>query len=139
MLAAEAGAAVERSPDDLREVGNYVAALEHGIGRLKTLPLSLRLLREIHAQLMEGVRGDRATPGQFRRSQNWIGPAGCTLANANYVPPPPAELMQALDAWEKFLLDRTLPPLAQVALAHYQFEAIHPFLDGKPARLVPAG
>ena len=130
LLAAEAGAAVERSPDDMREVGNYVAALEHGLGRLKTLPLSLRLLCEIHAQLMEGVRGDRATPGEFRRSQNWIGPAGCTLANANYVPPPPAEMMQALDAWEKFLLDRTLPPLAQIALAHYQFEAIHPFLDG---------
>lgn len=130
VLAAEAGAAVERSPDDLREVGNYVVALEYGIDRLKSLPLSLRLLREIHARLMEGVRGDRATPGEFRRSQNWIGPAGCTLANASYVPPPPAEMMQALDAWEKFLLDRSLPPLAQIALAHYQFEAIHPFLDG---------
>jgi len=130
LLAAEAGAVMEHSPDDLREVGNYVVALEHGIDRLKSLPLSLRLLCEIHARLMEGVRGDRATPGEFRRSQNWIGPAGCTLANASYVPPPPAQMLQALDAWEKFLLDRSLPPLAQIALAHYQFEAVHPFLDG---------
>jgi Fic family protein len=130
LLAAEAGAAVERSPDDLREVANYVAALEHGIRRLKTLPLSLRLVKELHARLLQGVRGDRAAPGKFRRSQNWIGPAGCTLANASYVPPPPEELMDCLGLWEKFLHDRELPPLVQMALAHYQFEAIHPFLDG---------
>lgn len=130
LLAAEAGAAVERSPDDLREVGNYVAALEHGIRRLKKLPLSLRLVKELHAHLLKGVRGDRATPGEFRRSQNWIGPAGCTLANASYVPPPPEELLDCLSRWEKFLHDRELPPLVQLALAHYQFEAIHPFLDG---------
>jgi Fic family protein len=130
LLAAEAGAAVERSPDDLREVANYVAALEHGIHRLKTLPLSLRLVKELHAHLLKGVRGDRATPGEFRRSQNWIGPAGCTLVNATYVPPPPEELMGCLGKWEKFLHDRDLPPLVQMAMAHYQFEAIHPFLDG---------
>jgi Fic family protein len=130
LLAAEAGAAVDRSPDDLREVGNYVTALEHGIRRLKTLPLSLRLVKELHARLLKGVRGDRATPGEFRRSQNWIGPAGCTLANASYVPPPPEELMDCLSLWEKFLHHRELPPLVQIALAHYQFEAIHPFLDG---------
>jgi Fic family protein len=130
LLAAEAGAAVARSPADLREVGNYVVALEHGIERLRTLPLSLRLVRELHARLMEGVRGNQATPGQFRRSQNWIGPPGCTLADATYVPPPPGELMAVLGAWETFLHDTSLPPLAQVALAHYQFEAIHPFLDG---------
>lgn len=130
LLAAEAGAVVQRSPDDLREVGNYVAALEHGIERLKTLPLCLRLVREVHAKLMQGVRGDHATPGEFRRSQNWIGPAGCTLNDARYVPPPPDALMDCLGAWEKFLHDRSLPPLAQIALAHYQFEAIHPFLDG---------
>jgi len=130
LLAAEAGAAVERSPDDLREVGNYVAAMEHGIRRLKTLPLSLRLVRELHARLLKGVRGDRATPGEFRRSQNWIGPAGCTLANATYVPPPPSELMDSLSRWERFLHDREWPPLVQIAMAHYQFEAIHPFLDG---------
>jgi Fic family protein len=76
------------------------------------------------------VRGDRATPGEFRRSQNWIGPAGCTLANATFVPPPPDRLMDCLGAWETFLHDDTLPPLVQAALAHSQFEAIHPFLDG---------
>ena len=130
LLADEAGAAVERSPADLREVGNYVVALEYGLKRLKALPLSLRLLRELHDQLMRGVRGDTATPGEFRRSQNWIGPAGCTLSNATYVPPPPSELMPALGALETFLHDRSLPPLVQIALAHYQFEAIHPFLDG---------
>jgi Fic family protein len=130
LLASEAGAVVERSPADLREVANYEVALEHGIERLKTLPLSLRLVRELHARLMKGVRGDRATPGEFRRSQNWVGPPGCTLSNATYVPPPPHEMMQALGDWEKFLHEKSLPPLVQVALAHYQFEAIHPFLDG---------
>ncbi len=130
LLAADAGAAVDRSPEDLREVANYVVALEHGIERLKRLPLSLRLVKELHAKLMEGVRGDVATPGEFRRSQNWIGPAGCTLDNASYVPPPPDELMDCLGGWEEFLRDRTLPPLVQVALMHHQFEAIHPFLDG---------
>lgn len=130
LLAAEAGAAVERSPEDLREVGNYVTALEYGIRRLKKLPLSLRLIRELHGKLMTGVRGNLATPGEFRHSQNWIGPAGCTLANATYVPPPPEEMMACLGQWETFLHDRSLPPLVQVALAHYQFEAIHPFLDG---------
>ncbi len=130
LLASEAGAAVERSPDDLREVANYVAALEHGVARLRTLPLSLRLIKEMHAKLMKGVRGEVATPGEFRRTQNWIGPAGCTLANATYVPPPPDELAACLGAWETFLHDRTLPPLVHAGLAHSQFEAIHPFLDG---------
>jgi Fic family protein len=130
LLAAEAGAAVARSPEDLREVGNYVAALEHGIARLKTLPLSVRLVRELHEKLMTGVRGDHATPGELRRSQNWIGPPGSTLAQATYVPPPHDEMLNDLGAWEKFLHDETLPPLVQTALMHYQFEAIHPFLDG---------
>jgi len=130
LLAAEAGAAVERSPDDLREVANYVVALEHGINRLAKLPLSLRLVRELHAKLMKGVRGDVAMPGQFRRTLNWIGPAGCTLADATYVPPPPDRLIGCLGTWEQFLHDRSLPPLVQAAVAHYQFEAIHPFLDG---------
>jgi Fic family protein len=130
LLAARAGAAVERSPDDLREVANYVSALEHGIRRLRDLPLSLRLLREIHDRLLRGVRGDHATPGAFRRTQNWIGAPGSTISTAAYVPPPPHELMDCLSALEKFLHDRTLPPLVQIALAHYQFEAIHPFLDG---------
>ena len=130
LLAAEAGAAVERSPEDLREVGNYVVALEYGIERLKTLPLSLRLVREIHEKLMTGVRGQHATPGEFRRTQNWIGRPGATLAQAAYVPPPPDSLGENLSAWEKFLHDQMLPPLIHAALAHYQFEAIHPFLDG---------
>lgn len=130
LLAAEAGAAVNRSPADLREVGNYVAALEYGISRLETLPLSLRLVREMHEYLMRGVRDDVATPGEFRRSQNWIGPAGCTLQEATYVPPPPSELMMCLDSWERFLYEDSLPPLVHASLVHAQFEAIHPFVDG---------
>ena len=130
LLAAEAGAAVGRSPTDLREVGNYVTALEYGLERQEALPISLRLVREIHECLMRGVRGDMATPGEFRRSQNWIGPPGCTLNDATYVPPPPSELTSCLDAWERFLYDDALPPLVQIALVHSQFESIHPFLDG---------
>jgi Fic family protein len=130
LLASDAGAVVERSPDDLREVGNYVAALEHGMSRLESLPLSLRLIRELHEKLMRGVRGDHATPGEFRRSQNWIGLPGCTLNNASFVPPPVEMLMDCLGQWEDFLHDHSLPPLIQVGMLHYQFEAIHPFLDG---------
>ncbi len=130
LLAAEAGVPVEQSPDDLHEVANYVVALEYGVKRLRALPLSLRLVRELHEKLMAGTRGKHATPGEFRRSQNWIGSPGCTLANASYVPPPTSELMDCLSAWEKFLHDRSLPPLVQAALLHYQFEVIHPFLDG---------
>ena len=130
LLAAEAGAVVERSPADLLEVGNYVVALEHGIARLPSLPLSLRLVRELHEKLMCGVRGDTATPGEFRWSQNWIGRPGCTLSDATYVPPPPDHLMECLGAWETFLHDDSLPPLVHAALAHSQFEAIHPFVDG---------
>jgi len=130
LLANDAGAVVNRSPDDLREVGNYVTALDYGIKRLNTLPLSLRLIREVHEKLMEGVRGDHATPGEFRKTQNWIGPAGCTLQNATYVPPSPDLLMDCLGTWEQFLHVQTIPPLAQAGLLHYQFEAIHPFLDG---------
>jgi len=130
LLAAEAGAHVDRSPDDLREVGNYVAALEHGMKRLPELPLSLRLVKEMHAILMTGVRGEHATPGEFRRTQNWIGAPGCTLREASFVPPPPETLLEHLGAWEDFLHDSDLPPLISAALMHYQFEAIHPFLDG---------
>ncbi len=130
LLASEAGATVERSAEDLREVGNYVAALEYGVKRLKKLPLSLRLVRELHEKLMRGVRGDQATPGEFRRTQNWIGPPGCTLANATYVPPPPDELMNCLAEWEQTLRQAESPPLVHAALIHGQFEAIHPFLDG---------
>ena len=100
-----AGAVVERSPADLREVGNYVVAPEYGLRRLETLPVSLRLVRELYERLMRGVRGDIATPWEFRRSQNWIGLPGCTLEDATYVPPPPTELMPCLDAWERSLYD----------------------------------
>ena len=117
--------------DDVREVRNYVAAMEYGIERVRTLPLSLRLVREIHARLMKGVRGDVATPGEFRRSQNWIGPSGSTIETAPYVPPPLEHLDDLLADWEQFLHERNvLPDLVQCAIMHEQFEAIHPFLDG---------
>ena len=130
LLAAEAGAKSAADSADLLEVANYVTALEYGLDRLGTLPLSLRLIREVHERLMRGVRGDAATPGEFRRSQNWIGPSGCTLNDASYIPPPPDELMGCLDALERFLHEDNLPVLVRAALAHAQFEAIHPFLDG---------
>jgi Fic family protein len=130
LLAAEAGAVVDRSPEDLREVGNYVVALEHGIARLKVLPLCVRIVRELHEKLMTGVRGHQAAPGRFRTVQNWIGRPGSTPASASFVPPPPDEVEGCLAAWEKFLHESELPPLITIALAHYQFEAIHPFLDG---------
>ena len=116
---------------DAREVFNYVRALDYGLARVKSLPISLRLLRELHGILMEGVRGEIMTPGEFRRSQNWIGPAGCTLETATFVPPPVDEMRASLGALEKFIHASTdLPTLARIALVHYQFEAIHPFLDG---------
>jgi len=122
---------VQQDPDDVREVRNHVSALEHGIRLLKKLPLSLRLVREVHARLMWGVRGEYATPGEFRRSQNWIGPGSSTIETATYVPPPPEELMDVLGAWEKFINRRdVMPDLVQCALMHEHFEAVHPFLDG---------
>jgi Fic family protein len=119
-------------PDsDVREVHNYVAALNYGLERLKTLPISLRLIRELHEKLMQGVRGGNLTPGEFRRTQNWIGPAGSTIMTATYVPPPVDEMNQALSDLEKFIHTETdVPALARAAMIHYQFEAIHPFLDG---------
>jgi Fic family protein len=130
LLAAEAGAVVDRSPEDLREVGNYVVALEHGISLLGKLPLCVRLVRELHKKLMADVRRHHATAGHFRITQNWIGRPGSTLATATFIPPPPGEVEPCLAAWEKFLHESELPPLVTIALAHYQFEAIHPFLDG---------
>lgn len=116
---------------DVKEVHNYVRALEYGLQRLETLPVSLRLIRELHARLMEGVRGEHATPGEFRRSQNWIGPPNCTLNEAPFVPPPVPQMHEALDAFEKYLHSNDVyPPLMRLALIHYQFEAIHPFIDG---------
>jgi Fic family protein len=114
---------------DVGEVVNYVAAMNHGLEQT-ALPLSLRLLREIHGLLLERSRGKESTPGEFRRTQNWIGPAGCTLATATFVPPPPHLLLNLLGNLEKFLHDATFPPLIHVGLIHAQFETIHPFLDG---------
>jgi Fic family protein len=118
-------------PHDVEEVHNYVRALEYGLERLEEFPLSLRFIREIHARLMEGVRGQEMTPGEFRRRQNCIGPPRCSLAEATFVPPPVPQMREALDAFERFLYDNLgLPPLVRLGLIHYQFEAIHPFLDG---------
>ena len=121
LLAAEAGVVVDRSPDDLKEVANYVVALEYGISRLKKLPMSIRLVRELHRKLMTGVRGHNAAPGEFSKIQNWIGAPGSLIANASYIPPPPGEVQSCLAAWEKFLHESNLPPLITIALAHYQF------------------
>jgi Fic family protein len=110
---------------------NYVAAMKHGLGRLASLPVSVRLIREIHAKLLEGVRGSHLTSGELRRTQNWIGPSGCTLNEASFVPPPPAEVPDSLGALERFLhTEDSLPLLIKIGLAHAQFETIHPFLDG---------
>jgi Fic family protein len=130
VLQFEIDAAGQDVPKDVEEVVNYVQAMNYGIERLKTLPLSLRLIREIHAELLKGVRGASRSPGEFRASQNWIGAAGGNLSNAVFVPPPPFEMKEALDNLEKFLHDDSLPVLIQCALAHAQFETIHPFLDG---------
>ena len=115
--------------NDAREVANYVVAMEHGLARLRDgFPLSVRLLREMHGLLLAGVRGQHRSPGELRSSPNWIG--GSTLDNAVFVPPPPDALGDVLSDWERFLHERELPLLVQLALAHYQFEVIHPFLDG---------
>jgi Fic family protein len=122
----------EPSPaSDVKEVLNYVRALEHGIGRLEQLPISSRLICEIHGILMEGVRGGHATPGLMRTSQNWIGSPGCTLMEATYVPPPVPEMKQCFSDLERYIHSNPQEPaLIQCALVHYQFEAIHPFVDG---------
>jgi len=118
-------------PKDVEEVVNYIHAMNYGWERLKDLPFSLRIIREIHAKLLEGVRGGDRTPGEFRRSQNWIGHAGCTLATASFVPPPVYEMHHALDNLEKFLHETmSLPVLIHCGLSHAQFETIHPFIDG---------
>lgn len=118
-------------PADVVEVANYVRALDYGLERVKTLPVSLRLMRELHERLMAGVRGGQVTPGEFRRSQNWIGSSDSNPRQAAFVPPPVPEMEIALDRLEKYLhAADTYPPLIRLALIHYQFEAIHPFLDG---------
>ncbi len=114
--------------EDVQEVSNYIGALSYGVDRLSTLPLSLRLIRESHERLVHGTRGDQKAPGEFRRSQNWIG--GSKPSDAMFVPPPPHELPDILSAFEKFLHSAEYPILLKVGLAHAQFETIHPFLDG---------
>lgn len=131
LLLFEASEMAEASTSDVREVFNYVSALEEGRALLKELPVSMRLIRAVHRKLMEGVRGQHRTPGEFRTSQNWIGPPGCTLNEATFIPPPVPEMKNALSELEKFLHEKpAFPPLVRLALIHYQFEAIHPFLDG---------
>jgi len=117
-------------PNDIEDVVNYVRAMNYGLGRLKAFPMSLRLIREIHGELMRGVRGGDKNPGEFRKSQNWIGPSGAGLSRATFVPPPVHEMNVALGDLEKFLHDDSLPVIVQCALVHAQFETIHPFLDG---------
>jgi len=131
LLAAEAQLFEQNLPRDVDEVINYVRAMNHGLARLAELPVSVRLIREIHAELIRGVRGGRLQPGELRTSQNWIGPAGCTLNTATFVPPPHHAVPAALGDLENFLhASDDLPPLVKIALAHVQFETIHPFLDG---------
>ncbi|MDR3536024.1 MAG: Fic family protein [Acetobacteraceae bacterium] len=131
VLSAEAQVLDPLQPRDVDEVLNYVAAMNLGLDRLATLPVSVRLFWEIHARLLHGVRGSRLTPGELRTSQNWIGPGGCTPNEASFVPPPPHEVPNALGALEQFLhADDSLPLLVKIGLAHAQFETIHPFLDG---------
>jgi Fic family protein len=116
---------------DVEEVVNYVRAMELGLQRLASLPLSTRLIREMHAMILAGVRGQQRQPGELRTTQNWIGSQGATIETAAFVPPPPVELGGLLDDLERFVHEEPLlPPLVQAALVHYQFETIHPFLDG---------
>jgi Fic family protein len=116
---------------DAREVHQYIQAMEYALNRLQELPMSLRLIRETHAVLMAGVREGYAAPGEFRTVQNWIGAPGSPISEARFVPPPPDEMRQCLYDLEAYLqTDNTHPPLVRLGLIHYQFEAIHPFLDG---------
>lgn len=131
VLEAEAKMHNPERPSDVHEVLNYIDAMNYGLERLTTLPLSVRLIREIHARLVLGVRGHLLQPGEIRQSQNWIGPEGCTLNDAIFVPPPPDMVIKCLGDLETFIHDDTaMPPLLKIALVHAQFETIHPFLDG---------
>jgi Fic family protein len=131
LMSYEALGVINPDRPDVLEVANYVTALEHGLKRLVVIPVSTRLMRELHERLMRGTRGEHLTPGEFRRSQNWIGPPGCLLKDATFVPPPETEMKEALSDLEKYIhAESHLPPLVRMALIHYQFEAIHPFLDG---------
>lgn len=129
LLKAEARIEDSGIHSDVDEIQNYIKAMNYGLERLETLPLSLRLIREIHEELLSGVRGEGKNPGAFRKSQNWIG--GRSVETASYVPPPPHELMPLLHNLENYLHDETPSPvLVKAGMAHLQFEAVHPFLDG---------
>lgn len=131
LLEAEAAIHDADRPSDVSEVINYVNAMNHGLKRLGEIPISVRLIRELHEKLMHGVRGKHANPGELRRSQNWIGPGGSTLRDALFVPPPPHEVERLLSDLEKFIHDESdIPALLKIGLIHAQFETIHPFLDG---------
>ncbi len=131
VLAAEAEIFAPDRPKDVGEVINHVRAMNHGLRRLDELSVSVRLIQEIHAELLQGVRGSDRTPGKLRTNQNWIGPNGCTLGEAIFVPPPYQEVPRQLAALEQFLrTDTELPLLIKIGLAHAQFETIHPFSDG---------
>ncbi len=131
LLLFEAANPANEATGDLREVANYVQAMDYGIRRLEQLPVSLRLIRELHERLMRGMRGAEKAPGEFRRVQNWIGPPGTPISGSTFVPPPVNEMNQALIELETYLhAPSDLPPLVRLALIHYQFEAIHPFVDG---------
>ena len=121
----------EEASGDIKEVVNYVGAMEYGLERLKEFPLCLRLIKEIHNELLKDGRGSTRNPGEFRTTQNWIGPAGCTLTNATFVPPTIPDMKDALGDLEEYLnAEDELPTLIKIALIHAQFETIHPFLDG---------
>ena len=131
VLEAEARVIGRQPPRDVDEVLNYVSAMNYGLSKLSELPLSTRLIKEIHAKLMAGVRGDNMQPGEIRTVQNWIGAEGASLAQATFVPPPPQKVADALHQLEVFLnTESDLPALIKFGLAHAQFETIHPFLDG---------
>ncbi len=131
ILEFEADKATKGLPRDVGEVVNYVDAINYGLLRLSELPLSLRLIREIHARLLNGVRGQERSPGEFRTSQNWIGAPGSSISDASFVPPAPEHMNTALGHLEGFLHDQSpMPVLMKVGLVHAQFETVHPFLDG---------
>ena len=130
VLAHEVEARTHELPADVAETVNYVRAMRIGLSLLDELPLSGRLIRRVHEELMAGVRGQERSPGEFRKTQNWIGPAGCTLETAAFVPPAPDDLPAAVRDFEVFLNGSDDPPLVLAGLAHAQFETIHPFLDG---------
>ena len=132
VLEFEADLIPKENVNEIKEVINYIRALNYGIERLKELPMSLRLIKEIHRTLLEETRGAHRSPGEFRKSQNWIGPPGASLNEAIFVPPPPEVVLPAMGGLEKFLHNKNnnIPPLIKIALIHSQFETIHPFLDG---------